>query len=121
MAELLVDTDIFIDHLRGHRAFSPGKNRIFYSVITRAELFAGRNVDEEAIGTLLAPFTEVAVDRSIAERSGRLRRTASISLPDAISASTALHRELVLMTRNTKDFELIEGLKLRAGAARGRA
>ena len=41
MADVLIDTDIFIDHLRGAAPLRPGRNRVHYSVITRAELFAG--------------------------------------------------------------------------------
>ena len=38
MADVLVDTDVFIDHLRGAHALRPGSHRLHYSVITRAEL-----------------------------------------------------------------------------------
>jgi len=63
MADLLVDTDIFIDHLRGAVELRPGKHRLHYSVITRAELSAG-NSASVVFATLLAPFREVAVDRA---------------------------------------------------------
>ena len=43
--DVLVDTDVFIDHLRGYRRFSKGADRVWYSVITRCELFAGAKVD----------------------------------------------------------------------------
>jgi len=33
-----------------------------------------------------------------------------IKIPDAIIAATALHQELVLVTRNTDDFKEVEGL-----------
>ena len=114
MADLLVDTDVFIDHLRGHRAFDPGSDRVFYSVITRAELFAGRNTQDEVVALLLAPFTEITLDRKIAERAGMLRRNASIALPDALIAATALSRGMTLMTRNIADFAAVEGLEVRA-------
>ncbi len=113
MADLLVDTDVFVDHLRGHRALVPGRNRIFYSVITRAELFAGRGAEEDPIHTLLAPFLEVDVSRAIAEAGGRLRREVSISLPDAIIAATALQGEMSLLTRNRHEFDRVPGLRLR--------
>src|SRR6266540_6428866 len=87
--ELLVDTDIFIDHLRGHRRFIPGEDRIFYSVLTRAELFAGRGSEEGPIVLVLGPFSEIPIDRAIAEAGGRLRRDHSLSLPDALIAATA--------------------------------
>jgi predicted nucleic acid-binding protein len=60
--------------LRGFRELKAGRNRISYSVVTRCELFAGRESDEEAVGLLLAAFRELPVDRPIAERAGRIRR-----------------------------------------------
>ena len=105
--------DVFVDHLRGHRAIAADGDRVHYSTITRAELFAGRSAHEDPVRLLLAPFTEIDVDRSIAEVGGRLRRTHEIALPDALIAATALHHQLILVTRNTKDFETIPGLGLR--------
>jgi predicted nucleic acid-binding protein len=116
MADVLVDTDVFIDHLRGQRPFVPGRSRVFYSAITRAELFAGRNASDEPIRLLLAPFSEVAVDGPIAEAGGRLRRETAISLPDALIAATALLGDLTLITRNARDFGRVPGLSVRAPA-----
>ena len=113
MADLLVDTDVFVDHLRGHRALAVSGGRVFYSAITRAELFAGRRAQEAPVRLLLAPFTELVVDRSIAERGGRLRRETGISLGDCLIAATALQRDLILVTRNLKDFGSIPGLQTR--------
>jgi predicted nucleic acid-binding protein len=110
--DLLVDTDIFVDHLRGTRRLQPGRDRILYSVVTRCELFAGREVEEETVQRLLEPFEEIPVDRPVAERAGRLRRT-GLRTPDALIAATALDRQLVLVTRNTRDFQSARGLKLR--------
>ena len=113
MPDLLVDTDVFVDHLRGARRLQPGRDRILYSVITRCELFAGREVEEEAVQRLLEPFDEVPVDRPVAERAGRLRRADRLRTPDALIAATALEHQLVLVTRNTRDFQAARGLKLR--------
>jgi len=113
VADLLVDTDVFIDHLRGAAQLQPGRHRLNYSVITRAELFAGNTAT--ALATqLLAPLREVPVDRSVAERAGRVAREFGLRLPDAIIAATALEKGLQLSTRNTKDFENVRGLRLRA-------
>jgi predicted nucleic acid-binding protein len=113
MTELLVDTDIFIDHLRGARELPVRRDRGSYSSVTRCELFAGRD-QEEAIRRLLRPFREIPVVGSIAERAGRLRRENGLDLADALIAATALEHRLTLVTRNRKDFERVRGLKVRS-------
>ena len=112
MADVLIDTDVFIDHLRGEVELKPGRNRLHYSVITRAELFAG-NSATDLISQLLAPFREVTVDRSVAERAGRVVREFELRMPDALIAATALETRLTLMTRNRKDFDKVRGLRVR--------
>ena len=112
MADILIDTDVFVDHLRGARRLAPGRHRLHYSVITRAELFAG-NTASNLVGTLLAPFREIPVDRTVAERAGRIRREGGIRLPDALIAATAIEHRLGLATRNRSDFERVRSLRLR--------
>lgn len=112
MADVLVDTDIFIDHLRGSVEFKPGRNRLHYSVVTRAELFAG-NSATDLVSQLLGPFRELTVDRSVAERAGRVVREFQLRMPDALIAATALENRLTLMTRNRKDFDKVRGLRIR--------
>ncbi len=113
MARILVDSDILVDHLRGHRRFLRGQDEVHVSAITRAELFAGRGTEERRIRRVLEPMTELAVDRAVAERAGRLRRGQRIRLPDALIAATALEHRLLLVTRNVRDFEGVKGLRLR--------
>ena len=113
MADLLVDTDIFIDHLRGATALAPGRHRLHYSVVTRAELFAGNTATNLSI-QLLAPFRELGVDRAVAERAGRIAREFGVRLPDALVAATAIEHSLGLVTRNRKHFESIRGVRLRS-------
>ena len=110
--ELLVDTDVCIDHLRGARPLRVTAGVISYSVITRSELFAGRT-NEARVDEFLAPFREISVDRSIAERAGRLRRGSALRTPDALVAATAIEHGLELVTRNRRDFKDIPGLQLR--------
>lgn len=112
VADVLVDTDIFVDHLRGVVELRAGRHRLHYSVITRAELFAGSSATD-VIAQLLGPLREVEVDRSIAERAGRVRRETGIRLPDALIAATALQRKLQLATRNARDFNRVRGLRTR--------
>jgi len=112
VADILVDTDIFIDHLRGAVELKPGRHRLHYSVVTRAELFAG-NSATDLVAQLLAPFRELNVDRNVAERAGRVARESHIRLPDALVAATALENRLSLTTRNRTDFDKVRGLRFR--------
>jgi len=111
--DVLVDTDIFIDHLRGAVELKPGRHRLHYSVITRAELFAG-TAGTDLARRVLAAFREIAVDRAIAERAGRIQREVGLRMPDALIAATALEHRLGLATRNIKHFGPVRGLRLRA-------
>jgi len=113
VADLLVDTDVFVDHLRGARELRTGRHRIHYSVITRAELFAG-NTATNLSAQLLAPFRELPVDRDVAERAGRVRREAGIPMPAALIAATALEHDLGIATRNDEHFRAVRGLRVRA-------
>ena len=112
MADVLVDTDVFIDHLRGAREFKPGRHRVHYSVITRCELLSG-DVGTALVQRLLDPFRELAVGRSVAERAGRIRRETGIATPDALVAATAIEYDLALVTRNRKHFEPVKQLRMR--------
>jgi predicted nucleic acid-binding protein len=81
-------------------------------VVTRAELFAG-NSATDLVSQLLCPFRELTVDRSVAERAGRVVREFQLRMPDALIAATALENRLTLMTRNRKDFDKVRGLRIR--------
>ena len=82
-------------------------------VITGAELYAG-SAATDAAHQLLGPFRELPVGRDIAERAGRVRRETGMRIPDALIAATALEHGLSLVTRNSKDFEPIRGLRIRS-------
>lgn len=112
VADLLIDTDIFIDHLRGSRQLKPGRHRLHYSVITRAELFAGNTASNLTV-ELLAPIRELIIDRAVAERAGRIAREFALRLPDALIAATAVEHQLGLVTRNSNDFGRVRGLRIR--------
>jgi toxin FitB len=112
VADVLFDTDVFVDHLRGARRLSAGQDTIWYSVVTRCELFAGSRVDEDQVGFLLSPFIEAAVDRKIAQRAGRLKRLIGTRIADALIAATALEYGFALVTRNVRHFERIPDLRV---------
>lgn len=112
-SDLLLDSDVCIDHLRGSRHLPVLVDGAFYSLITRCELFSGNEVDEAQLRALLARFNEIGIDRTLAEHAGRLRREYSIRTPDAIIAASAIEHRLVLVSRNQRDFARIAGLELR--------
>jgi hypothetical protein len=113
VARILLDSDVLVDHLRGHRRLTAGSDDLHVSTVTRAELFAGRAGEESRVRTLLQAMASLPVDDPVAERAGRLRRMHAIRLPDALIAATALEHRLTLVTRNARDFSGIKGLRLR--------
>jgi predicted nucleic acid-binding protein len=110
-ADLLVDTDVLVDHLRGDRRLRADGRRLAVSVVTRCELFAGRD-DAARLRRLLAAMVELAVDPPIAELAGITRRETGIATPDALIAATALTHRLPLMTRNRGHFDRVPGLEV---------
>lgn len=110
MSATLLDTDVLIDHLRGHRQLDLIDPAWKISVVTRCELFAGHNTDEPRLRRTLNQIDELPVDRVIAESAGRIRRTTQLGIPDALIAATALEHQLPLTTRNLRHFERVADL-----------
>lgn len=52
------------------------------------------------------------IDSSIARRAAELGRTRTTKLPDLLIAATALEYNLILITKNVKDFHNIPNLKI---------
>ena len=122
---VVVDTDILIDFFRGvessksfFRDILSHRISAFISVVTEAELLSGEECNDMdkkiKIEALLGFLNKVDVDSYLAQKSGYLRRTYKISIPDAIIAATALKLNTVLYTRNLKDFNKIQGLNVKS-------
>jgi predicted nucleic acid-binding protein len=113
LADRLVDTDVLIDHLRGAvRLHRPVGVHLNYSVISRCELVAGPESQQGEVIKLLASLNPIPVDERVADAAGLIRRETGIATPDALIAATAIGEGLELMTRNIRDFERVEGLRL---------
>ena len=110
-AELLVDTDVIVDHLRGRHRLSAGVGPLAVSVVSRCELFAGRD-EPQRLRRLLSSMIELPVDAEIAELAGVTRRRTGIATPDALIAATALVHAVPVMTRNRRHFALVEAIRL---------
>ncbi len=85
------------------------------SAITEIELLCWKTDNEKDL-EILYKFIEAAIvfelERAIKFKTVDIRKVQKIKLPDAIIAATALIYDLTLITRNTKDFRGIEGLKV---------
>jgi predicted nucleic acid-binding protein len=113
MSGILLDSDVLIDHLRGHRQLQANE-RMSISVVTRTELYAGHQHEEPRIEALLERVGELDIDIAIARSAGRIKRDTGLKIADALIAATALEHKLPLMTRNRRHFERVPGLTLRA-------
>ena len=121
--KILLDTNIFIDHLRGYGPaqtfFSSLLDKeISFSAITESELLAGSINQSPEKRELLLQFLEqwrkVSVDNPLAAVAGDLSRVYKMDIPDAIIAASALQEGSTLITKNLKDFQKIKGLKVLA-------
>lgn len=116
--DLLIDTDVIIDYLRGrHEALTyldNLTNSLFMSVITVGELYAGvRDGDERVkLDTFLRAFVIITLDQTTALAGGLLRRdygkSHGIGLADALIAATAQQHNLRLVSLNRKHFSMIQ-------------
>jgi len=111
VVDVLVDTNVFIDHLRGAFELKPEGKKLHFSIVTRAELFAG-NDSTLVLHSFLSPLREVGITTAIGEEAGRLHRATGLRLPDALIAATALEYGMTLSTRNLRDFSRVNDLPL---------
>lgn len=84
------------------------------SVITRIEVLGYPQTTSQLRQAthLLAYFAEVPLHESITQQTIALRQQYRIRLPDALIAATALDLGFSLVTRNTQDFRVIDGLSI---------
>jgi tRNA(fMet)-specific endonuclease VapC len=122
---IVADTDVLIDFLRGH---GEGAKRVAIELTTRSfattaitafELRAGARTprQQKAMETLLAAMVVLPFGADEAAAAGRLRleleaRGQTIGMADTMIAAVCLVAKGVLLTRNTKHFERVEGLRL---------
>lgn len=120
---LVVDTSVFIDHLRGVTeardalvgARSFGRS-ILGSVLTRTEILGGmRSAERSRTIALLDVVDWVEVTEAIADDAGALARRyrsshPGIDIADYVIAATTSACRAELWTRNVKHFPMFPGL-----------
>ena len=110
----LVDSNIIIYHLNSElvatKFLSQNYQDIAISQITYVEVlsFPFTQEQEEDVKNLLSKFTIIDVTQSISNQAIENRKIKKIKLPDNLIASTAMVNGLVLITRNTKDFNSLD-------------
>lgn len=107
----VVDTNILIDNLNGVPAARTELSRyetVTISVISWIEVMAGVADDTEAdrLRAFLGTFARQELTQEIADRAATIRRTTGLRLPDAIIRATADSLGQMLVTRNTRDFDV---------------
>lgn len=116
--EPLVDTDVWIDYLRGHpqaiKCVKQLPERVWISAVSVAELHASvrEGKEREALEQLLSTLEVVNLNATIATRGGLLRRdygrSHGVSLNDALMGATALEMQLQLLTLNVKNYPQLD-------------
>lgn len=121
---ILIDTSVLIDYLRSNQKATSDFYRIlksghtcYISMITHTELYAGKSIwthkkAREELDTIMKFLEVVVCEEKISMLAGKIRATSNIFIPDAVVAATALYYDLPIATKNLKDFEKVEGLKL---------
>ena len=117
----LIDTNIFTLYSQGE--LSEKGNLLIdsilnsfgcqISVITRIELLSW-NTDQETtnlVNEFIRLSKEFGLTDEIIIKTGEMRRSKKIKLPDAVIATTAMVNDFILVSDNDKDFGKIEHLR----------
>lgn len=102
----LFDTNILIDWLKelpAARAEVALYSRGAISVVTWIEVLVGVvPQDRHEVTAWLATCTRIELDEPIMRRTVEVRRATKLKLPDAIIYASALERDHLLVTRDTR-------------------
>jgi predicted nucleic acid-binding protein len=124
MLEPLVDTDVWIDYLRGHpqaTAFVPQlPERVWISAVSVAELHVGvrEGKERQALEQLISTLDVIDLTADIAAQGGLLRRdwgrSHGVGLNDALIAATAQSLGLRLFSLNLKHYPMLVAAQVKA-------
>lgn len=122
MGGLIVDTDVLIDMLRGHRSamkfLDEKQPEIGLSVVTISELLAGFGTPTEEMLILetISYLRKIPVTEELAIRAGYLRhrygKSHGTGVIDCIVAATAEAEDATLVTLNRKHYPMLRNLKI---------
>ncbi|TFF33922.1 type II toxin-antitoxin system VapC family toxin [Mucilaginibacter psychrotolerans] len=122
---MVVDTCIFIDHIRSKDrtntalANLPADEPVYVSVVTLFELYCGATSPDKKqhIVDLTEDLNLLPFNADVAAKAGEIyqsikRRNRNISVQDIMIAATCLIFDQPVLTRNKKDFMLVDDLKV---------
>lgn len=115
---ILVDSNIIIYAASGNYPRLTdwfAENQPIASAISLVEVLGYYKLTPTEKAALEEFFTEITIlypTIEIFKIATELRQQRSVSVSDALIASTALHHQLTLATHNTKDFDWIDSLSL---------
>lgn len=128
MKKVFIDTNIFINYLRGadkellelFRFQLEGKVKLLTSSAVVFEIYSGQSLIEkkikEKIDKLFTRITVEDVTQEIAKLAAEINRKnklyRKVETNDLLIAASAIYFQAELLTKNSKHFELIPGLKL---------
>jgi predicted nucleic acid-binding protein len=112
----LIDTNVLIEYLGDNLPFESKKwvNEVIdkqfnISVIVGMEVLGHPNVDD-VVNEFMSLANVIDINSEVYFKTIEIRKKHKIKLPDAIIASTCLVYNYTLVTRNSSDFNSIEGL-----------
>lgn len=121
---LIIDTSILIDRLRGGGKWFKflktidQENILYIPTIVLFELHSGQSgrdpKEQKKIENLITSMIRIDLSEKIARRAGELYRdvTRNLDVPDYIIAASALDLGGTVVTLNRKHFDQIPGLDL---------
>lgn len=118
----LLDTNAIINYLNASLPLASMNfltavvdNEPMISIVTKIETlgFNFKSLDEQnTMETFINGTATLDLSTDIVNKTIAIRKSKKIKLPDAIIAATALVYDLILISRNTADFDGIKGLKV---------
>ncbi|MBI1821188.1 MAG: type II toxin-antitoxin system VapC family toxin [Nitrospirae bacterium] len=122
MKNIVLDTDILINFLRGRekaRTFLSSlidEATLHCSVITIAEIFAGmREQERKKTEELLDSLNIIEITKEIAEKAGSYKnriKSQNLELDDCLIAASAQSIDAILATGNTKHYPMTDIKKM---------
>ena len=118
MANILLDSDVIIEWLRGHEPFVTKiaqlleqHSQLFWTPVSVAEVYAGvRRSEETKAGNLFILLESVSISPDIGKKAGKYLRlyakSHGVEIADALVAACAFMENLSLWTLNRKHYPM---------------